>query len=86
MKTYNDIIGQKITLKWLKKQIFPMWVVLVDLIYSTDGGVVGGTVKYVEQSKSKAGSKAAKLEAKDIGTLVTRGATGGVHLGEVFLD
>jgi len=58
---------------------------LVDLKIDDDGEIDGGTIKYIEATKVKAGNKRVKLSNKGITTLLVSGSTGGFCVGGVFV-
>ena len=85
-KADKDLIkvGQRIELNWLAKQLYPFWVVLINLDRRM-GGVYGGEVKHIAESKTKAGNRAVALENKGIETFVTSGSFDGICVGDIFV-
>jgi hypothetical protein len=78
-------IGEYVTIQDIKNQTLHRWVVLVDLVTDDDGDIDGGTVKYIENTKVKAGNKKAKLYDKGITALLVSGSTEGLCVGGVFV-
>jgi hypothetical protein len=77
-------IGDYVTVQDIKDQTAHRWVVLVDLVIDDDGDIDGGTIKYIEATKVKAGNKTAKLYDKGITSLLISGSTEGLCVGGVF--
>ena len=79
-------IGDYITVEEIKNQSIYRWLVLVDLKEGIYGGVEGGTIRYVEDTKTKAGNKAAELNLKGIDAYLTCGALEPLSIGGVFVE
>ena len=78
-------IGDYVTVQEVKNQSECRWVVLVDFVYSENGGIEGGTIKYIEDTKVKAGRKTIKLQDKGIMNLLICGAIEPLSVGGVFV-
>ena len=79
-------IGDYITINEIKSQSICHWVVLVDIKESLYGGVEGGIIKYIEDTKTKAGDKAAELNLNGVDAYLTCGALEPVSVGGVFVE
>ena len=78
-------IGDIVTVQDIANQNHHRWVVLIDLITTNDGDIKGGTIKYIEDTKIKAGNKALKLHKNGVTTLLVCGALEPLSLGGVFV-
>ena len=78
-------IGDSVLIQDIANQSTHRWVVLADLIFSIEGDVEGGTIKYIEDTKIKAGNKELMLHNKGITTLLVCGALEPLNIGEVFV-
>ena len=78
-------IGDYVTVQDIANQTAHRWVVLVDLKTDDDGDIDGGTIKYIEDTKVKAGNKRAKLSDKGITSLLVSGSAEGLVVGGVFV-
>ena len=78
-------IGDVVTIQDIANQTFHRWVVLADLT-SDNGGVKGGTIMHIEETKAKASNKELKLHKKGISTLLVCGALEPLNIGGVFVN
>ena len=67
-------IGDYVTTQQIADQSVCRWVVLVDIKDGIYGGVEGGIIKYIEDTKTKAGDKAAELNLSGIEAYLLCGA------------
>ena len=79
-------IGDYVTVNEIKNQSICRWIVLVDLKEGFYGGVKGGIIKYIEDTKTKAGDKMAELNLKGIEAYLTCGALEPLSVGGVFVE
>ena len=79
-------IGDYVTVDEVHNQSVCRWVVLVDLDFSAPyGGLKGGIIKFIEDTKTKAGAKEAEL-GQDVDTILISGALEPLSIGGVFVD
>jgi hypothetical protein len=79
-------IGEYITIDEIKNQSICRWVVLVDLDFSAQfGGLEGGIVKFIEDTKTEAGNKAAELNLNGTDATIICGALEDLSVGGVFV-
>jgi hypothetical protein len=79
-------IGDYVTIDEIKNQSVCRWIVLVDLEDDIYGGVEGGVIKYIENTKIKAGDKTAELNLSGIDAYLTCGALEPLSVGGVFVE
>jgi len=79
-------IGDYVTVDEIKSQSICRWVVLVDLTEDGYGGVDGGTIKHIEDTKSVAGDKEAELSMNGVDTILICGALEPLSVGGVFVQ
>ena len=79
-------IGDYVTVDEIKNQSICRWIVLVDIKEGNYGGVEGGIVKYISDTKKEAGTVAAKLNLSDIEAFLTCGAIEPLSVGGVFVE
>jgi len=79
-------IGDYVTVDDIKNQSICRWVVLVDLKEDIYGGVEGGTIKHIEDTKTEAGDKEAELSMDGIDTILICGALEPLSVGGVFVQ
>ena len=82
---YFMMIGDIVTIQQIKDQTEYRWVVLADLARNKDGSIKHGTVKYISDTKTKAGKKAIKLMNEGNIPLVIQGVSDPVQVGSVFV-
>jgi len=67
-------IGDYVTTEVVMNQSAYKWVVLVDLVIDDGGiGVLGGVIKFIEDTKTEASRKAKTLYEKDVDALLIPG-------------
>ena len=80
-------IGDYVTVNEIKNQSTYRWVVLVDLDFSAPyGGLEGGIIKYIEDTKTKAGKKESELSLSGIETALICGTLEHLSIGGVFVE
>ena len=79
-------IGDYITIDEIKSQSVYRWIVLVDLKEGNYGGVAGGIIKYIADTKREAGSIAANLNLDGTEAYLTCGAFEPLSVGGVFVE
>ena len=80
-------IGDYVTIDEVKQQSIYRWIVLVDLDFSAPyDGLTGGVIKYIEDSKSKAGIKKAALGEAGVDAILICGASDELSVGGVFVE
>jgi len=79
-------IGDYVTVDEIKRQSVYRWIVLVDMKEGNYGGVEGGIIKYIADTKRDAGSVAAKLDLSGMETYLTCGAIEPLSVGGVFVE
>jgi hypothetical protein len=81
----NMKIGDYVTVQDIANQSLDRWVVLVDLLFTDDGNIDGGTIKYIGKTKAEAGSMTAKLNLKGIPALLVCGDIEPLSVGGIFV-
>jgi len=79
-------IGDYVTVDEIKQQSVYRWIVLADLTEGNYGGVEGGIIKHIANTKREAGSVAAKLDLSGTETLLTCGALEPLSVGGVLVE
>ena len=80
-------IGDYVTVQAVKNQSTSRWVVLVDLDFSAPfGGLEGGIIKYISDTKTDAGEKEVELSSHGIDTALICGAFEPLSVGGVLVE
>ena len=79
-------IGDYVTLDEIKHQNVCRWIVLVDIKEGIYGGVEGGIIRHIAETKREAGRIAAKLDLSGTETYLTCGAIEPLSVGGVFVE
>jgi len=79
-------IGDYVTVQEIMEQSACRWVVLSDLLIADDYDVEGGVVRFIEDTKIKAGKNAAQLELNGTPTLLVSGTWESLCVGGVFVE
>jgi hypothetical protein len=79
-------IGDYVTVDEIKRQRVCRWVVLAEIQEDVYGGVEGGVIQFIEDTKTEAGDKEAGLHAEGMDTILICGATEPLSMGGVFVE
>ena len=79
-------IGDYVTTQEIADQSTYRWIVLSDFVYGEYNGLVGGTIRYIADTKTEAGDKELELSAKGIETTLVCGALETLSVGGVFVE
>jgi len=79
-------IGDYVTTQQVADQSLCRWVVLSDFVYGEYGSLVGGTVRYIADTKTEAGDKELELCANGVETILVCGALETLSVGSVFVE
>jgi len=79
-------IGDYVTTQEIADQSTYRWVVLSDFVYGEYGGVIGGTIRYVADTKTEAGDKEVELSERGIETTLVCGTLSHLNVGSVFVE
>jgi len=79
-------IDDYVTTQEIASQSIYRWVVLSDFVYGEYGGVIGGTIRYIANTKTEAGNKELELSANGIETILICGALESLSVGGVFVE
>ena len=79
-------IGDYVTTQQIADQSICRWVVLTDFVYGQYGGLIGGTIVYIADTKTEAGNKEFELSADGIETVLVCGALEPLSVGSVFVE
>jgi len=80
-------IGDYVTVDKIKNQSVYRWVVLIDLDFSAPyGGLEGGIIQYIADTKTKAGEKEVELSLSGIDTALICGALEPLSVGGVLVE
>ena len=79
-------IGDYVTIDEIKSQDVYRWIVLTNLEEDIYGGVEGGVIKFIANTKREAGSFAANLNLSGTEVFLTCGALEPLSVGGVFVE
>ena len=79
-------IGDYVTTQEIADQSAYRWVVLSDFVYGKYGSVIGGTIRYIADTKTEAGNKEFELSADGVETILICGALETLSVGGVFVE
>ena len=79
-------IGDYVTVDEVMNQSACRWVVLSDLQETELGGIKGGTIRFIADTKTEAGNMAVKLEQSGHTTYTVNGALDALCVGGVFVE
>jgi hypothetical protein len=79
-------IGDYVTTQEIADQSTYRWVVLSDFVYGEYGGVIGGTIRYIADTKTEAGDKEVELSERGIETTLVCGTLSHLNVGSVFVE
>ena len=78
-------IGDYVTTQEIANQSICRWVVLVEMVDDIYGGVEGGIINYIADTKREAGSIAASLNLSGTEAVLVCGALESLSIGGVFV-
>jgi len=79
-------IGDYVTTQEIADQSVCRWVVLSDFVYGEYGGLVGGTIRYIADTKTEAGNRELEFCADGVETVLVCGALEPLSVGSVFVE
>ena len=79
-------IGDYVTIDEIKNQDVCRWIVLTDLEDDIYGGVEGGTIRHISNTKREAGDIAAEFNLSGVEAFLTCGAFETLSVGGVFVE
>jgi len=79
-------IGDYVTTQQIADQSICRWVLLTDFVYGEFGGVIGGTIALIADTKTEAWEKEVALGLADEDTLLVCGALEPLSVGGVFVE
>ena len=82
----NVLDKSSLTIDEVKNQSICRWVLLTDLVDDIYGGVEGGIITFIEDTKTKAGEKESELCSNGVETFLTCGALEPLSVGGVFVE
>jgi len=90
-KSINEVlsimkIGDYVTTQEIANQNMCRWVVLSDFVYGEYGGIIGGIIKHIADTKTEAGNKELEFSECGIETILICGALQLLSVGSVFVE